>query len=77
MSNLFIESDYEEEWYQPELTCDRCKGLFMTSGEPTFCPYCGIEFVGKKSGNTYSFKFEDDQNGGDNNNQNSFSDRST
>lgn len=38
-----------------QCTCDSCKNIFWVTAahehEPTFCPYCGIKFVGYDDGN--------------------------
>lgn len=49
MNNIVTESTYDEEWYQPELTCSECGCVFMYSHSgrpkhPAYCPACGIKF---------------------------------
>lgn len=58
---ILREDTHNEEWWQPELHCEKCGCTFMWtywpdfSDYPKFCPNCGRKFTGLRKGNVLSY----------------------
>ena len=65
--NVILREDDYNEWWQPELHCEKCDCTFMWqsypdfSDYPNFCPNCGKKFTALRKDKALIFTLDDGQ----------------